>query len=54
MRRNLATIIAAESGSEAAAGQLGHASDAVTKKYYIKAVPKTQDNSAVLGRRNGG
>jgi integrase len=53
-RTAVATIIAAESGSEAAAGQLGHASDAVTKKYYIKAVPKTQDNSAVLGRKTNG
>lgn len=53
-RTAVATIIAAESGSEAAAGQLGHSSDAVTKKYYIKAVPKTQDNSAVLDRKSTG
>lgn len=53
-RTAVATLIARESGSLAAAGQLGHSSDAVTAKYYIEKERKTQDNSAVLGRKTGG
>lgn len=37
LRKTVATIVAAEQGSELAAKQLGHASDAVTKLHYIEA-----------------
>jgi integrase len=50
-RTAVATMIAKELGSEAAAGQLGHSSDAVTRKHYIERVQKTQDNTSVLDRR---
>jgi len=53
-RTAVATLIARESGSQAAAGQLGHSSDAVTLKYYVAKERATQDNSAVLGRLTGG
>jgi len=53
-RTAVATLIANESGSQAAAGQLGHSSDAVTLKHYIAKTKQTQDNSAVLGRITGG
>lgn len=49
-RTAVATLIARESGALAAAGQLGHSSDAVTLKYYVEKQRVTQDNSAVLGR----
>lgn len=50
-RTAVATLIAREVGSEAAAGQLGHSSDAVTRKHYIEKLRITQDNSAVLDRK---
>ena len=53
-RAAVATIIARESGSLAAAGQLGHSSDAVTLKHYIEKQKQTQDNSAALSRRTTG
>lgn len=53
-RTAVATLIARESGSLAAAGQLGHSSVAVTEKHYIERQRLTQDNSAVLGRKTGG
>jgi len=53
-RTAVATLIARESGPAAAAGQLGHSSDAVTLRHYIEKQKKTQDNSAVLGRIQGG
>lgn len=53
-RTAVATVIARESGSLAAAGQLGHSSDAVTLRHYIEPLKQTQDNSAVLGRKVGG
>lgn len=53
-RAAVATIIARESGSLAAAGQLGHSSDAVTLKHYIERERKTQDNSAALSRKTTG
>jgi len=49
-RTAVATVIARESGSLAAAGQLGHSSDAVTTRFYIEKEKKTQDNSAVWDR----
>jgi integrase len=52
-RTAVATLIARESGSLAAAGQLGHSSDAVTTKFYIERQKTTQDNSAVLDRKAG-
>jgi integrase len=53
-RTAVATLIARESGSLAAAGQLGHTSDAVTTRHYIERELKVQDNSAVLDRKTGG
>jgi integrase len=53
-RTAVATMIQRESGSLAAAGQLGHSSAAVTEKYYIERQKQTQDNSAILGRINQG
>ncbi|MGY2747266.1 site-specific integrase [Arthrobacter sp. UYCu723] len=50
-RTAVATLIARESGAEAAAGQLGHSSDAVTRKHYIEKQKLTQDNTAVLDRK---
>jgi integrase len=50
-RTAVATLIARELGSEAAAGQLGHSSDAVTKKYYVEKERKAQDNTSVLDRK---
>jgi integrase len=50
-RTAVATLIARELGSEAAAGQLGHSSDAVTRKHYIEREKKTQDNTSVLDRK---
>ena len=52
-RTAVATVIARESGSLAAAGQLGHSSDAVTTKFYIEKEKTTQDNSAVWDRLLG-
>lgn len=50
-RTAVATLIARELGSEAAAGQLGHSSDTITKKHYIEPQRKTQDNTSVLDRK---
>jgi integrase len=52
-RTAVATMISRQSGSMAAAGQLGHSSDVVTRKHYIEAEKKTQDNSVVWGRLLG-
>lgn len=51
-RTAVATLIARELGSEAAAGQLGHSSDQVTKRFYIEPERKTQDNTAVFARKS--
>lgn len=53
-RTAVATVIARESGSLAAAGQLGHSSDAVTTRHYIEKQKQVQDNSSVLDRKAGG
>lgn len=53
-RAAVATLIARESGSLAAAGQLGHTSDAVTTRHYIAKEKRVQDNSSVLDRKTGG
>jgi integrase len=53
-RKAVATILARESGAEAAAGQLGHASVDVTLRHYIERERKTQDNSSVLNLKAGG
>lgn len=50
-RTAVATLIARESGAGAAAGQLGHSSENVTRKHYIERERKTQDNTAVLERK---
>lgn len=50
-RTAVATLIAKELGSAAAAGQLGHSSDAVTLRHYIAKEKKTQDNTSVLDRK---
>jgi integrase len=49
-RKAVATILDHEHGSERAAGQLGHASDAVTKRHYIQPVDVAEDSSASLAR----
>jgi integrase len=49
-RKAVATAIAAELGSEAAAQQLGHTSDATTKAHYIERLAHGPDARAVLER----
>ncbi|MCU1571964.1 MAG: hypothetical protein JWO93_46, partial [Micrococcaceae bacterium] len=47
-RKAVATLISEQMGSAAAAKQLGHASDAVTKKHYIFTERATIDHSNIL------
>lgn len=49
-RKAVATLIERESGSIAASLQLGHSSDAVTKKHYVARNIVAPDASEVLGR----
>lgn len=49
-RKAVATLIERESGSMAAALQLGHSSDAVTKRHYIERNTVAPDATEVLGR----
>lgn len=48
LRKTVATIVAAEQGSELAAKQLGHASDTVTKMHYIEQSRKPLDQRLSL------
>ncbi len=49
-RKAVATLIERESGSLVASQQLGHASDAVTRKHYIEANHVAPDSRAALDR----
>jgi len=49
-RAAVATIIDREADSQHAASQLGHTSDAVTRKHYIERDKRAADNSAILER----
>lgn len=49
-RKAVATLIERESGSIAASLQLGHSSDAVTRKHYIERNTLAPDATGVLGR----
>lgn|GEM_PF-718074 len=53
MRKTVATLLARELDSEAAAEQLGHADDATTKRSYIARVRATPDVRHVLDRLGG-
>jgi len=48
LRKTVATVIDMELGSELAAKQLGHTSDAVTRKHYIAASKLPQDQRSAL------
>ena len=50
LRKTVATVIDLELGSEVAAKQLGHTSDAVTRKFYIAASKLPQDQRPALER----
>lgn len=49
-RAAVATLIDSEAGSKVAAAQLGHGSDAITLKHYIKKSSLAPDSSALLER----
>lgn len=48
LRKTVATVIDLELGSEVAAKQLGHTSDAVTRKFYIASSKLPQDQRSAL------
>lgn len=47
-RKAVATLIERESGSQIASKQLGHSSDAITKKHYIERNKSAPDSSGIL------
>ncbi len=47
-RKAVATLIAEASDSKAAARQLGHSREGITKRHYIASPEQTPDSSAVL------
>ncbi|MCW4458152.1 tyrosine-type recombinase/integrase [Microbacterium sp. MPKO10] len=47
-RKAVATVLDREMGTEAAMSQLGHSSDAITKKHYIERLSEGPDVTAVL------
>jgi integrase len=51
-RKAVATLIERESGSLIASRQLGHSSDAITKKHYIERNRKAPDSSLILEQLN--
>ena len=51
-RKAVATLIERESGSLIAARQLGHSSDAITKKHYIERNRNAPDSSLILEQLN--
>lgn len=51
-RAAVATLIDSEAGSVVASKQLGHSSDAITRRHYIKQTGLAPDSSAVLERFN--
>ncbi|WP_051174999.1 site-specific integrase [Nocardia exalbida] len=52
-RKTLASLIADQYGPQAAAQQLGHANDSVTKRHYIDQPTEAPDFTAALGRLAG-
>lgn len=52
-RKSVATLVNNEVGSEAAAKQLGHASDDVTKEFYIQPSSQAPDLTEVLQKFSG-
>jgi integrase len=48
LRKTVATLINLELGSELAAKQLGHASDAITRKHYIEPSKVPHDQRSAL------
>ncbi|MEV4233898.1 tyrosine-type recombinase/integrase [Nocardia sp. NPDC050408] len=52
-RKTVASLIADEYGPQAAAQQLGHANDSVTKRHYIDQPTEAPDFTAALGRLSG-
>lgn len=51
-RKAVATLIERESGSPIASRQLGHGSDAITKKHYIERNRNAPDSSLILEQLN--
>ncbi|MDJ0321692.1 site-specific integrase [Pseudarthrobacter sp. PS3-L1] len=51
-RKAVATLIERESGSLIASKQLGHSSDAITKKHYIERDRNAPDSSLILEKLN--
>ncbi|MET4094708.1 site-specific integrase [Arthrobacter sp. UYCu712] len=51
-RKAVATLIERESGSLIASRQLGHSSDAITKKHYIERNRNAPDSSLILEQMN--
>ncbi|MFI9633576.1 tyrosine-type recombinase/integrase [Nocardia sp. NPDC051929] len=52
-RKTVASLIADQYGPQAAAQQLGHANDSVTKRHYIDQPTEAPDFTAALGRLAG-
>ncbi|MFD0362831.1 hypothetical protein ACFQZZ_15410 [Nocardia sp. GCM10030253] len=52
-RKTVASLIADQYGPQAAARQLGHANDSVTKRHYIDQPTEAPDFTAALGRLAG-
>ena len=48
-RTAVATLVAREAGSQAAADQLGHSSTVITEKHYIARDSAPVDNTAFMG-----
>ncbi|BDU01693.1 hypothetical protein IFM12276_47210 [Nocardia sputorum] len=53
VRKTVASPIADQYGPQAAAQQLGHANDSVTKRHYIDQPTEAPDFTAALGRLAG-
>jgi integrase len=52
-RKAVATLVAEALGSRAAQDQLGHSSDAVTRKHYIEKTHEGPDVAELLDREFG-
>jgi len=52
-RKTVATLIDKEATTKNAAGQLGHATEHVTKKHYVEKPALAPDNSAILEQLGG-
>lgn len=53
LRKTVATLVSVEQGSEVAAQQLGHTSDAMTRRYYIEPSREPLDQRLALERFGG-